>query len=92
MASIDNNQNEELKANQSTEHPQQAGQAAEHHEHVADHDEDTDHDFHAEDYTHLSMEDIAKEAENIVNSANAGSQTKNSENFAMLSMQHGKKN
>lgn len=76
MASIDNNQNEELKANQSTEHPQQTGPVAEHHEHTADHDEEADHDFHAEDYTHLSMEDIAKEAENIVNSANAGAQAK----------------
>ncbi|AMR41433.1 DUF349 domain-containing protein [Elizabethkingia anophelis] len=76
MASIDNNQNEELKANQSTEHPQQTGPVAENHEHTADHDEETDHDFHAEDYTHLSMEDIAKEAENIVNSANAGAQAK----------------
>ena len=34
MASIDNNQNEELKANQSTEHPQQTGPVAEHHESI----------------------------------------------------------
>lgn len=76
MASIDNNQNDELKTNQPAEQPEQTHQAAEHYEHSADHDEDSDHDFHAEDYTHLSMEDLAKEAENIVNSANAGAQTK----------------
>ncbi|KAF5279631.1 hypothetical protein FQR65_LT15326 [Abscondita terminalis] len=77
MASTDNDQNKELKANQSTGHPERTDLAAEHHENTANHYDDSGFMiFNTEINTHLSMEDIAKEAENIVNAANAGAQAK----------------
>ena len=78
--------------NQSTEHPQQTGRLQSIMIYTADHDEEADHDFHAEDYTICSMEDIAKEAENIVNSANAGAQAKNSGTVILSMLKHGRKN
>lgn len=74
MASIDNNQNEELKPESALENvnqPETVKPSVEEELH-----DDIDHEEHTEDYANWSLEDIAKEAEKIVNSESAGAQSK----------------